>query len=286
MGCPTAEELRAAIAAQLGSDPFAADTSSAEQQVEIALSRVAQRPTGGADAQITWLDRDGSRQGERRLSSASEDCAELASGVVFAVAVQLQLQAAATRARAGAPPPAPPPPPPPAPRVERQEAQRPSVLVGVGGYGERGWSPEDTFGFRIFGALAGKRWSVDLGVQTTLPTERQLASGAGIEARNLNARLAPCWRLPPFGVCAVGVLGGLYVRGYGVDRVGSPKALIAGVGGRLQLAWPSFERFGVLINGEVVASLTPRDVLLNRSVVWSSSPTIIGVGIDLAAVFR
>jgi hypothetical protein len=61
---------------------------------------------------------------------------------------------------------------------------------------------------------------------------------------------------------------------------------MAGVGARVQLAWPALSGFSVLIHGEALALLTPRDVLLNRTVVWSTAPIVLAVGIDLAAVFR
>ena len=80
--------------------------------------------------------------------------------------------------------------------------------------------------------------------------------------------------------------GQLHVRGEGVDQEQSPSSLVAAAGAKLQLIWPPVPSFGVLLQAEALALLTPRDVLMNRQLVWSTAPVLLGASLDLAAIFR
>src|SRR5689334_14530984 len=105
--CPSTAELSAAIAKQLGYDPFAPSPDGTSHRLKASIQRT---PTG-TEAHIEWLTASGASEGERRLGSESQDCAEVSRGLSFAIGVQLQLRASAEAA------PVPPPPtPPPAPQ--------------------------------------------------------------------------------------------------------------------------------------------------------------------------
>jgi hypothetical protein len=138
--------------------------------------------------------------------------------------------------------------------------------------------------------------SVEVSTQATLPSSHSAESTVphlsplgprpSFTARELSGKLAPCLRFSPVGVCGVFMVGQLHVRGEGVDQVRSPSALVAGAGAKLQLLWPALPSFGVLLQAEALALLTPRDVLINREVVWSTAPVLLGASLDLAAIFR
>jgi hypothetical protein len=278
--CPTADELQRAIVRQLGYDPFTADSTTDEAGPRDYEVRVEIVGVGsGTRAHIEWLDGSRRLEGERRLSSESSQCAELASGVVFAVAVQLQLRAASSPRRAAAPL-RPAPKPRPAPLPDR------SVLASVGMFAQRGAQPGLAAGLRAFGAWRARGWSLGLGAQATLPTTEPAADGAGFSARELGLNLAPCVRYGSWDACALGTLGLLTVRGEGVDQARTPSAPLLGAGLRLQLVWPKLEKLAGLAHLDVVALLTPRDVQLNHERVWSTAPIVIGLGLDLAAIFR
>lgn len=279
--CPTLAELRAAIIRQLGNDPFTENAQQRDYDVHVEIAR-----SGNAtEAHIEWFDADRRLEGERRLSSEHEQCAELANAVVFAVAVQLQLQAASTPARARQPdPPLPPPNPrPPAPIADRPSR---SVLAALGFFSQRGSQPGQSVGLRSFAALRSAAWSLALGAHATLPTSDRSASGAGFSARELGLQIAPCFTRAPFDVCALGSLGLLAVRGEGVDDVRKPAGPLLGVGLRVQIVWPELDRFATVTHVDLLAILTPQDVLLNGEKMWSTAPIAIGAGLDLAAIFR
>lgn len=290
LGCPSAAEFGASVTRQLGYDPFTPE--SAEQRLRIQISRASER----AEAQLEWFDRQQNSEGERRLSSDAVGCTDLARSLAFAVAVQIQLHASAREPppdEGSKAPPAPAPaasttatPPKPPPARPREDRPRRMVLLGVGASAQYGFTPGITPGLRVFGAVARNWWLLELNAGAGPATELRLDDGTGFSARALHASLAPCVVVRPLGFCAVGTVGILHVRGQGVDRVGTPSSTIGGVGGRVALIWPELERFGVLLQGEVLAVVTPRDVLLNQAIVWSTAPVAVTATLDFAAIFR
>ena len=282
--CPAPDELRRAIARQLGYDPFTDDSATdpaAPRDYEVRVEIVG--VGSGTRAHIEWLDGSRRLEGERRLSSESRECAEIASGVTFAVAVQLQLRAASAPPRAATaarPVRARPPIPRAAPRARR------SILASVGALVEHGVQPGLAAGGRAFAAWREHTWSLGLAAQATLPTTERAVTGAGFSARELGLNLAPCWRYGPLDACALGSLAVLSVTGKGVDQVRTPSALMVGVGARLQLVWPEGEHFAALAHLDAQALLTPREVVVNQERVWSTAPIVISFGLDLAAIFR
>jgi len=283
LDCPSAGELSASIVSQLGYDPFTSDPS--EARLRVAITKLVD----GAEAQIEWIDRSQQSEGERRLASGGSGCGELARSLPFALAVQIQLHSSSSTAapaprEAPAPAPAPRPQNPPPPRAPAKAQHL--VFLGAGVLARHGLTPGFSPGLRVFGALAREPWAVELSVHATLPTELRLSDGTGFSARELGANLVPCARFAPVGVCAVGTLGVLLVRGQGVDRVGSPSSITGGVGGRLQLLWPALERFGVIVQAEALVILAPRDVLLNQTAVWSTAPLAFTAILDFASLFR
>lgn len=293
--CPSGPDLSAAVSKRLGYDPFITETGPTQHRVKVSIQRAA----AGTEAHVEWLDDRGGSEGERRLSSESAECAEIARGLSFAIAVQIQL-----RASAEPPPPPPPAAPPPSARalpapprhLPRSPESRRVIMVGAGVLATHGLTPNVSPGLRIFGSVGTQRLSLELSTQATLPSEQSaeatiphlspLASRPSFTAGELSARLAPCVRFPPFGVCGVFMAGQLHVRGEGVDQVRSPSSLVAATGGKLQLVWPFVPSFGVLLQAEALALLTSREVLMNRQVVWSTAPVLLGASLDLAAIFR
>jgi hypothetical protein len=284
LDCPSVAELSSSIARQLGYDPFTSDASA--PQLRVVITKLVD----GTEAQIEWIDQRQGSEGERRLASGGSGCAELARSLPFALAVQIQLHAASAVAQV-TPPVAPvapaDAPAKPAPARPVQPAKPPRmILVGVGTLARHGLTPGVSPGLRVLGVLSRKPWSLELSAHATLPAELRQADATGFTARELGANLVPCLRWEPVGLCAVGTLSVLHVRGQGVDRIGSPSSITGGIGGRLQLFWPALERLGVVVQGEVLAVLSPRDVLLNRVTVWSTAPIAFTAILDFAAIFR
>jgi hypothetical protein len=159
------------------------------------------------------------------------------------------------------------------------------VLVGLGAAFERGITPGFGSGLHAFAATTRDWIWLEAGVQATAPTSLELADGTGFSANELSLSLLPCVRFAPLAVCAAGRVGKLQVSGHGVDRPHSPSGVFAAAGGQIELFWPALSSLGVMVHGEVLATLTPRDVMLNRTRVWSTAPVVVGFGVALPAIF-
>jgi hypothetical protein len=292
LDCPGADDLRERVVRQLGYSAFVEPGSG--QRLRIQISRVSER----AQARIEWFDRARNSEGERRLSSTTPGCEELARNLAFAVAVQIQLHAAEQSPASSAPSaPAPPAAALPEPSPQRKDAapvarrsassrNTPTWLVGAGGMARSGFSPRIVPGGRAFGAVAIDAALLELSAHASGLSRLRQADGSGFSSYEIGASLAPCFRLPPLGFCAVGTASYLHVRGEGVDLTRSPSSLLAAAGGRVQLLWPKLGRFGLLLAGEVVAILTPRDVSLNESTVWSTAPVAVTLSLNFAGILN
>jgi len=290
LDCPSESDFRARVARQLGYAVFV--EPGAGQRLRIQISRAGER----AQARIEWFDRAQNSEGERQLTSSAPGCADLARSLAFAVAVQIQLHAsaAAPDEPASSPPPEPVAPPPPSPRAEPKPTPTPPLergtkrawFIGSGVLVRTGFSPGVGVGARAFGAVAIDSALLELSGHVTGPSRSRQADGSGFSAYELGASLAPCLRVAPLGLCVVGSASFLQVRGEGVDVARSPSSLLASAGGRLQLLWPRLGRVGVLVAGEVVAILTPRDVFLNESKVWSTAPVAVTLSLNIAGIFE
>jgi hypothetical protein len=284
LGCPTADELRGAVAQQLEYDPFVPVDLAPAHRARIVLTKTGTTLEG----QIDWIDRQGRGEGGRRLTFETADCAELARAVVFAVVVQMQLLASPTRPPSSSKRPGERPGSAGvAPQPSRQSYRKTRMaLLGAGPTLERGWSPAPALGLAVLGALSSGAVWLEAGAAVSVPTTFELADGSGFRARSLRGWLAPCVRTPPWNWCLTGMIARVYVRGRGVDEALSSGSMLAATGGKVELLWPALERLGVLLHVEALVTLTPRDVLLNGGSVWSTSPMYLGVGADLATIFK
>jgi len=129
--CPGPAEFRAAVARQLGHDPFRED---APRRMLVRLNASGARIEG----RIEWRDTSDQLEGERTFSARNETCARMARAMALATAIQIQLLALAEPATEAEPPPTvtvpqppPPPPPPVPPAVEVPPPAPPEPLVAI-----------------------------------------------------------------------------------------------------------------------------------------------------------
>jgi len=131
-GCPTDRELRDAVAARLGYDPFASAKDDEPMQILVQVRRRGAAVAG-------TLEIMGPRPGNKELDSPRGDCRELVDAL--AVAIALAIDPASSTRPPPPPPPAPPPPPPepkpaPPPAPDRasppDETASPHAVVSAG----------------------------------------------------------------------------------------------------------------------------------------------------------
>jgi hypothetical protein len=299
-GCKGEAEFRDSVIKQLGYDPFRTEAA------HRVLAQVS-KSESGIEGRLAWADANGNPEGERRLASLGQDCGGFLKNMAFAIAVQIQLMSSTesgssnsaapaasptTQSPPKPPPPKPPPPtlpPKPVPAVVRASpaggsAAKWSLALGAGPIAELGVVPSLAEGFRLFAAARGSALSLELSPELTLPVTFRRADGTGFSATSYAASLVPCARRGRLAMCAVGMLGVLAVRGFGVDDARSPSSMTAKAGLRLAFDQPVSEHLALGAHADGLATLTPRTVLLNDVPVWTTPNLGLMVGIDLAVL--
>ena len=227
--CPTAPELKDAVAARVGYDPFDAAgvaPDAARREVVVAVHR------RGAGI-VGVLELRGPRPGTRELASPNGDCRELLDALAVAIAIGID-PASLTRPPGEPPPPAPATPVPapappvsgPTPDADRGPAAPPKEPVDV----KLGAGPVVLFGELPATAPAiavglGVRWRwLEPTVEGigTLPVTLDAPGGQGrVTASLIAAALVPCGHADVFFGCVGLTLGAL--RGEGELVAGSAR---------------------------------------------------------------
>jgi len=272
--CPDETTFRGLVAARLGYEPFA-------DHGELALL-VELRPRGGVVAGSLQLTAGGAARGERAMSSAPEDCYELAASLALAAAVAVDPQGAragptaadpktATPPAAPAAPPAAPPPLSAEPRpVDALSPKPPSpessldVLLEAGAVVSLGMQPGPAPGLRLGGGLGNGKWSVGVELAAFLPSERERPY-ATVSAHALYGSLLPCLH-PGSGrftvdVCAALSLGALFSDARGVTRSRPLTDRYFSIGPRLGVTLMASDSLGFTLDAEAPVAL-PRVHLL------------------------
>jgi hypothetical protein len=300
-GCPTETEFLSMVGDELGYDPFLAG---ADRRV-VAEARPTEH---GVEGLVQWYDTKGTLQGERRLAPEGKDCAALGRAMSFAIAVQIQLLARETET-SGAPSPTEPsngkPPVPASPRSSPSVSPAPHApdadraarggrdesvprwefLIGAGPALAFGLAPRTVIEGRVFGGVRRGRFGAELGVEASLPARYTSENGDGFEQQVFAGSLAGCYILGAFSGCALGKLGMLSVRGFGVDDPKEPSGLLAELGARAALGDRWGERWLVSLRLEALATLASWEVTLNHEEVWKTPLFSLCVGGDFAASF-
>ncbi len=298
-GCPSEGQFRRAVGEQLGYDPFRDD----------APHRVvahAEPTEDGIEGRVEWEDSHGKREGERRLSSQSRDCAEFARGMAFAIAVQIQLLSASPPESTAPPAVTPSPLPEPAPSAKEaralpkprsgpaggaeavglpNERARWGGLVGLGPSIATGVSPKVSALGRLFGTVRYDAFSLELGAEASLPVTKRWADTGGFRSSVAMATLAPCVHVQRFSGCGVAKLGRMWVHGLGVDEARSRSGVLGQAGVRLVVSQSLGRHMACMLHAEVLGTPTRWTVAVNHVGVWTVPPAAFVGGIDAADVF-
>ena len=231
--CPHEPELKDAVIARLGYDPFALD---ARRVALVDITSEHRQLT----ARVRLIAQDGVTQGSRELEGGLKDCTELFESVALALAIAIDPfstgerrppAAAVERPAAAAEPSALP--------VERPATPEPREVgrIGLGLLGAVGSGPSPTAGLSLAGELSlRERFRVGLEARIDLPTSDDGVRGRVVSSL-LVADVLACygWRL-----LACAVLTG------GVARVTSTNVDVS------QTVFPSFAAAGVRAAFDVV----------------------------------
>lgn len=296
-GCPTETELREAIAARLGYDPFA-DAASTTTRVTML------REGSKLSARIARTDASGAPLGGRMLESDAKGCSELSSATTFAVAVALDPSSFA-RAPGEAPsapsapppptplppaaPPAPPPAPPaspPAPPALQAPAEPPTPLsffFGAGGHVAFLAAPAVAPGFSAHAGLRYGAFSLAGGGRFDLPVRGDATPPATGEVESALAlgQLAPCGHVGPVAFCGVVAMGALRGAGYEVDVPRTDNTFFFALGPRAEVEARLGDTVGFFAHGDVFANATRTTLALDGVEAYRTPliSALLGVGV-------
>ncbi len=285
--CPSEEDLRGAVVARLGYDPFDGDETAPLLRIRFVRRdrRFAALITRGEDGDVS-----------RTVERAS--CGELLAPV--AIAVSIAIDPLASPALPDAPAntvPAPPPVVVPAagPPAAGDAAAAPSsapapassawrLRLGLGTHVALGNAPAPSLGLNA--GVGGRTGAFSLGVEgrSDLPASTSSANGK-VSAQLLAASLLPCLHrglLAACGVASAGVVLGEGQGGTAPTRGSSPWL---GLGARLGIEVPLGDWLFVRVHGELLAAPLRTTLRIGGIDAWTSPVVNAGIGAGLGAFF-
>ncbi|MHB8876315.1 MAG: hypothetical protein ACYC8T_21695 [Myxococcaceae bacterium] len=268
--CPDEQAVRNAVAVRLGYDALRPQAlRSAEARVE--------RAEHGLVARIALRDASGAPLGEREVSAAHFDCAELAEAMVLALSIAIDPLGTGKK-QAEAPPPALPPPP----RVVEQ-SEPIAWQASAGLLASAGFEPRPSFGVALEARVRGRLLSLGLEGRADLPVSVAVTGGT-VSASLLAASVVPCLHRGGFSGCAVATGGALRVAGHRLPDARSLAGSFFAVGGRLLWELPLSEPLWLRLGFDFSVPLVHTVISLDEQVVWESPPVAAAAG--AAAVVR
>jgi len=300
--CPGAEDLKAAVVARLGYDPFAHD---AAHHVSLRITRRA----GSLDGRIEWRDAERQWAGDQAFTMGSGDCLRLTRTMGLALAVQIQLlrdPSAAPpidrepevkpKSKAVVEPPSdkparevPPPTREDTPIVLRSapsSALQPVFGMGAGLALGVGMAPHPILLGRVFGLLAWRHTSIQLAAEMSLPSTVRRADGAGVSERLLLLSAVGCEALERWSGCLVLDAGRVSMAGQDIDRPTSTRLPFVAAGIRSGFSQPLGARAFINAHADGLVILTRWTASLDDVPVWTMPRFAAAVGIDVALQFR
>jgi hypothetical protein len=305
-GCPDAAEFKAIVIARLGRDPFA---ESATDHVLVQLE-----PRGAAlNGRTEWRDSAGKWTGDQRFSSASADCPRLVRTMGFALAVQIELLTRVPPAAAAngeettdtrspptipsagtsaAAPVAPLPSSAPAtgPDAARvtpssSAAPRPVLAMGAGPSVGVGISSVPALLGRVYGALAWRRVSVEIGAAVSRPTTTRRGDGAGFSQQQLLGSAAACSIRARWNACLVANAGAVRMAGQNIDRPTAATVLVVQSGIRIGVSQHVGRRVSLNARADGLVNVTRWTGALDQVPVWTAPRFAAVLGVDASVLF-
>lgn len=283
-GCPEETTLRESAAARLGYDPFRADAPG-------AVSAVLTRGPHGLRAVVELRDPSGQVTGSRLLTTARNDCQELASAMVLAICIAVDPFVLTRPAPASSPPPAPPASPPspcpacpvcpPPPRSPVRFRVGAGLQVGVGAVpslASLGVTAQVELRYRAFSLGIEGRVDPRVG-SASAPT------GGGVGATLIAAALVPCARWRFLGFCALLELGALQGTGVDIASTYLGTTLYAAAGIRLAGTIPLRSWLALELHLDGLTPLTYTTLSLDGGEVWATPPVSGALGVNLQVLF-
>ncbi len=244
--CPTEAELRRAVAARVGYDPFFAWAK------KTIVARMATASPRGFFVSVNLVDEQGMETGDRVVRTEG-GCAELLDVAALAIAIAIDPQSLVPQPRSTTPPIEPPPAPPPprgaaksrptrAPTPEPTASPPLRLLGTVSAVFSSGQAPRPTAGAAL--GISARWTSVSLGLEgaAQLPVSARASGGGSVSAWLAGLALTPCAHADPIFLRAVAGAGSLQASGTGVLDGKSQSILWLAAGGASESTYRSVAR--------------------------------------------
>lgn len=294
--CPGEGELRDAVAARLGYDPF---TPSALD----TLFTEVDKSGGGFVARVKLVSHDNTVRGARVLQTSGA-CADLMASLALTISIAIDPMAGTRKGRPeGLPPderevdpnaassassgepiadaepplPAAPPPPPPAPRVV--------FALGGGALGSVGYAPAPALGFAAFVRARLGDASLGLEGRADLPASTDVSAGGRVRSSLLAVTLLPCGHVGVLFGCARGSLGSLQAEGLDVTDPGTASAIWAAAGVRAGAELPVSRIFALRLHADGDVLITRYSLRIGGSTSYRYPAVAGALGLAVVATF-
>jgi hypothetical protein len=316
--CPSENELRSAVAARFGYDPF---FLYAPQTVVVQVAR-------GHDefrARVELVDAQGMARGTRELSSARATCGELFEAMALAISIALDASAVvqdttpeaepapiapvpSSAPSTGAPSTGAPAPPPtalapaagpanPAParpheeppaRAPRANARSPvTFFAGADLRGSLGLAPSLAAGVGLFVGARYRSVSLALEGFADAPASSAPKDGVGrAESWLVAGAIAPCVHVAFAFACGLVEIGAIEARGLDVTQPETPSAPFVALGARLGAELPLSPVWAFRVGGDLLVDLNRPSLRIDGTEMWKFTVLAGGIAMGLAARFR
>jgi hypothetical protein len=299
--CPEEEELRAAVAARLGYNPF-------RVVADNTLFAEVRRGAPGFVADVKLVGEHGVVRGERHMTSASNDCKDIALAMALSMSIALDplsltrppgtppvddaappTDGDGAKPRDGdksdTPPPretVPPPPEPerPTPRPKKPAPAEVTVDVALGAAMSFGASPDVSFGAQVGIAPRYKFVSLEVGGLVAVTPSHSTSEGGSIQTNLFAGTIGACANLLYAFLCAKSVLGDMSARSTGVTNPQSQDLFFAAVGPRAGVNAPITRAFDLRLAADALFVATPFSLTVNQHSVYSSTLMMVVLGLD------
>jgi hypothetical protein len=278
-GCPDEMEVRMAVAARLGHDPFSSGASAAV---------VARIGTEGAKlaGSVEVIDESGRSRGKRELLASAATCDEMATAMALSISIAVDPERATSleadeerhRPRAVSPPePAPiPVESPPHAAVARDVTppvrERHAVVMSGDAAAVSIWGVAPAL---AWGATARwrLRWAwlvVAGGLSGAASPNATVRAGASLRTKLAALELEACAAPGPLQLCAVTLAGMSSVAASGVLEPRTDVGLLAALGAQAGVAAPVSRRLDLFGEAALFRMLSPVRATIDGVEVWQA----------------
>jgi hypothetical protein len=173
---------------------------------------------------------------------------------------------------------------------ERQETSanpesRLRLALGIGPSLALGLAPEPAALGRVFVFGRISQFSLEVGVDASLPTTQRSADGSGFTLDRFSFGMAVCGHAGVFAACLTGTVGRMQVQGFGVDVPATPAGLFSQLGARIATTYEFGDLYFVSARIEPLVMLSSWTVTLDENSVWTAPPVGVSIGLDAGARF-